>query len=57
MLVLGINHVLKWVQITTGGRRYTCLTKEINGELFFKFKNEWHQVLKYVTEHTSEFKE
>ena len=36
MLVLGINRILKWVQITTGWGTYTCPTKEINGELFFK---------------------
>mgnify|MGYP004464128579 FL=1 len=36
MLVLGVNRILKWCQITTGGRRYTCPTKEINGELFFR---------------------
>ena len=35
MLVLGVNRILKWCQITAGGRRYTCPTKEINGELFF----------------------
>ena len=34
MLVLGINRILNWCQITTGGRRYTCPTKEINGKLF-----------------------
>lgn len=56
MLVLGINHVLKWVQIVSGGRRYTCPMNEINGELFFHFKKEWHKVIEYVTEHTSEFK-
>lgn len=38
MLILGINRILNWLQITTGGRSYTCPTKEINGELFFKFK-------------------
>lgn len=56
MTVLGINRILKWVQIASGGRRYTCRTKEINGELFFKFKNEWHKVLDFVSEYTSEFK-
>lgn len=56
MLVLGINHVLKWVQITTGGRCYTCPTKYIDGKLFFKFKKEWHEVAKYICEHTTEFK-
>ena len=38
MLVLGVNRILKWCQITTGGRRYTCPTKEIDGELFFCLK-------------------
>ena len=54
MLVLGINKVLKWCQITTGGRRYTCPTKEINGELCFLFKKVWHPVAKYISEHTEE---
>ncbi|MDD3193562.1 MAG: hypothetical protein PHE47_06885 [Oscillospiraceae bacterium] len=54
MLVLGINKVLKWVQITTGGRRYTCPTKEINGELFFIFKKDWHKVMDFVSNHTTE---
>lgn len=54
MLILGINRVLKWLQITTGGRSYACPTKEINGELFFKFKNEWHRALDYVFEYTTE---
>lgn len=54
MLILGINKVLKWVQITTGGRRYTCPTKEINGELFFIFKKDWHKVMDFVSDHTTE---
>lgn len=29
MLVLGINKICKWVQITTGERKYTCPTKDI----------------------------
>lgn len=57
MKVLGINHILKWVQIISEGKRYTCPTKEINGELFFKFKNEWHKVIDFISEFTSEFKE
>ena len=46
MLVLGICDTLKmkWCQIATGGRRYTCPTKVINGELFFRFKKVWHPV-------------
>lgn len=54
MLILGINRVLKWLQITSGGRSYTCPTKEINGELFFIFKKEWHRVADFLSEHTSE---
>lgn len=34
MTVLCVNRILKSVQISSGGRRYTCPTKEINGELF-----------------------
>ena len=29
MLILGINKVLNHLQITTGGRRYTCSMKDI----------------------------
>lgn len=54
MLILGINRILKWLQITAGGRNYTYPTREINGELFFKFKNEWHRAIDYVSEHTTE---
>ena len=43
MLVLGVNKILKWCQILSGGRRYTCPTKEIDGKLFFAFKS-WHPV-------------
>lgn len=54
MLILGINRVLKWLQITSGGRSYTCPTKEVNGELFFIFKKEWHRVADFLSEHTTE---
>ena len=54
MLVLGVNKILKWCQITTGGRRYTCPTKEIDGELCFAFKKSWHPVTKFVSDHTKE---
>lgn len=56
MLVLGINHILKWVSIISEGRRYTCPTKEINGELFFKFKKEWHKVIEFASKLTQEYK-
>lgn len=54
MLVLGINKILKWCQITTGGRSYTCPTKEIGGKLFFYFKKAWHPVADYLSEYTEE---
>ena len=57
MLVLGINKILKWCQITTGGRRYTCPTKEIGGKLFFAFKKAWHPIGDFVSEYTTELVE
>ena len=57
MLILGINKILKWCQIIAGGRRYTCPTKEVNGELFFLFKKAWHPVSKYLSENTTELVE
>ena len=57
MLVLGVNRILKWCQITTGGRRYTCPTKEINGELFFHFKKTWHPVRECLSEYITELVE
>lgn len=57
MLVLGVNKILKWCQIITNGRRYTCPTKEENGELFFHFKKAWHPVTEYISEYTTELVE
>ena len=54
MLVLGINKILKWCQVLAGGRTYTCRTREINGKLFFKFKNVWHPVAQFVADHAEE---
>lgn len=54
MLILGINKILKWCQITEGGRRYTCPTKLINNVLHFRFKNQWHKVADFVSEYTEE---
>ncbi|MBQ6900771.1 MAG: hypothetical protein IJN72_08020 [Firmicutes bacterium] len=54
MIILGINRILGWVQITTGHARYTCPTKEIDGELFFRFKKEWHKVDDYILDYTHE---
>lgn len=55
MMVLGINHILKWVQISAGGRQYTCPIKETSGEFYFKFRNKWHKVIDFISEYTSEF--
>ena len=56
MMVLCINHIGEWVQIISNGRRYTCPMKEIDGELFFIFKNKWHKVIDFTSEFTTEFK-
>ena len=56
MLVLCINYACDWVQITNMVRRHTCPMKEIDGELYFRFKNQWHRVRDYTSELTSEFR-
>ena len=38
MLVLGVNKVLNWCQVLSNGRKYTCPTKVVDGELCFAFK-------------------
>ena len=57
MLVLGVNKICNWCQITNGGRRYTCPTKYINGELFFQFKKSWHPIAKFLSDNTHELVE
>ena len=52
-----VNKILKWCQVLSGGRRYTCPTKEIDGKLFFAFKKAWHPMEEYITEHTDELVE
>lgn len=54
MLVLGVNKILKWCQVVSGGRRYTCLTKTMDGKLFFHFKKEWHSVAEFISDHAEE---
>lgn len=54
MLVSGINKILQWCSVISGGRTYTCPTKVIDGELMFHFKKQWHSVAKYVSEHAEE---
>ena len=54
MLVLGVNKILRWCQITTGGRTYTCPTKEINGVRCFVFKRAWHPVSEFISDHAEE---
>ena len=54
MRVLGINKILNWCQITSGGRRYTCPTKLIDGKLFFHFKKEWLSVEEFAFNHVDE---
>lgn len=54
MFVLGINKILNWCQITSGGRTYTCPTKLIDGKLFFRFKKKWRSVAEFVSDHAEE---
>ena len=54
MLVSGVNKIMGLCSIISGGRCYTCPTKEIDGELYFAFKKEWHSVKKYITKNTTE---
>ena len=54
MLVLGVNRILKWCQIISEGRRYTCITKLVDGKLYFNFKKEWHSVAEFASDHASE---
>lgn len=54
MLVLGVNRILNWCQITTGGRTYTCRTKEIDGVLCFIFKRTWHPVAEFISKNAEE---
>lgn len=57
MVVLGVNKILKWCQISSGGRKYTCPTKYIDSNLFFRFKKVWHPVADYISEHAEELVE
>ena len=54
MRVLVVNKILKWCSVVSGGRTYTCQTKEIGGELCFYFKKAWHPVNKYISDHSME---
>ena len=39
-------------QILTHGCFYTCPTKCVDGESYFRFKNQWYKVSDYTDEHT-----
>jgi hypothetical protein len=52
-LVLSVNDFLNTALITTHGCTYGCPTKTVNGELFFRFLNEWHSVAEYAGENTT----
>ena len=57
MLVAGINRILNWCQVVSGGRCYTCRTKSVDGKLFFYFKKEWHRVADFLSDHADELVE
>lgn len=50
MLIVGINWILSWVQITTGTGTYTCPMKEEADDFYFRFKGQWHSVSEYAPE-------
>lgn len=54
MNILGVNSILKWCQVSSGGRRYICPTKMIDGKLHFNFKKKWHKVSQHATKYTEE---
>lgn len=54
MIVLGINKILNWCQITTGGKTHNCPTKVIDNVLCFKFKGQWYKVVDYASEYAEE---
>lgn len=49
MRVLGVNRILNWLQIVDS-KIYTCPTKEVDGELLFRYKNKWHRAIDYSYE-------
>ena len=55
MIVSTINRVINMVQIITETGSYTCPIKEERGELFFLFKKQWHKVMEFTSEITTEF--
>lgn len=54
MLVLGVNRILNWCQIISGGRKYTCPIKEVDGQLLFRFKKIWYPVGDYIFDQAEE---
>ena len=50
--VLGIVPNFNYLQISTYTGCYTCPTKIIDGESYFKFKGKWHRTEDYVTPDT-----
>lgn len=54
MIVMAVNKACEWCQIATETGTYTCPIRRIDGELFFKFKREWHSVAKYISENADE---
>ena len=50
--VLCIVPNFDYLQIRTHGCCYTCTTKLIDGESYFRFKGKWHRTKDYTTPHT-----
>lgn len=43
-----LTKITNMVRVITSNGSYSCPTKTINGELFFKFKRKWHKVEDYL---------
>ena len=41
-----------YLQILTHGSHYTCPTKLVDGESYFKFKGTWHRTRDYTDKYT-----
>ena len=52
MIVISVGGPLNVALVQSNGRAYSCPLHEIDGELKFKFKGEWHRVEDYTYENT-----
>lgn len=56
IIVMTISKLIDAVIIFTHGARYTCPTKEVDGELMFWFKQKWRKVADHVIDATDDLR-